>query len=243
MKILVCIKMSLEQGELSRFDSYALEQAILIKKDLKDLHSSQIDVVTMGSEDAIKMIRRSLGMGADNGILIVNDGPGPVTPFFTASALQIVAAQKKYDLILTGIMSEDAMAGQTGPMLAEKLNIPCVTGVVKTKPVNGKRTILVEQEVENGYRICFDIQMPCVLAIQPGINTPGYPSLSKLLAAEEKQIVSFPLDRLFNKSVKEKEIFISYETPEKTREGKVLQGTLNDKVDQLNAFLVQKDLL
>ena len=245
MKILVCIKQVGDDGEMNRFDAHALEEALGLKDQLnaQPLKSVTVDVVTVGPDKASKIIRRAFGMGADRGSHIVTEDLEYISSFVTASRLAAVAKKAPYDLILTGIMSADMMAGQTGPMLAKILGLPCATAVIKTSPPTNDNLIEVERELENGFRDCLTIRLPAVLTIQAGINTPRYPHLSKMLAAGQKEIETLKEADLFPEPIKTREICIGLEYPEKTRSGRMLEGSLSDKAGQLFALLKEKDLI
>jgi electron transfer flavoprotein beta subunit len=248
MKILVCIKQTIDSREISRFDAHALEEAIGLKQELENLEIDrvEVDVATIGVLESSRIIKRAFGMGADRGYHIVTRGSRIISSFETASKLSFIAKKRSYDLILTGIMSQDLMSGQTGPMLAEILDIPCVTGVVRTNLTHNAHFIEVEQEMENGLRNCLDITLPALLTIQAGINIPRYPTLSRMLTADSKEIITFNETDLFSDKTDEyqaREIYVSMEDPEKTREGRVLHGSLTDKAKSLFTILHDKALI
>lgn len=244
MKILVCIKQGTDEGEMSRFDEFALEEALDLKDKCEEsgVTDSRVDVITAGPAPVVAVVKRAFGMGADQGIHIVTR-TGYRPAFVTASNLAAVAGEGNYDLILTGIMSEDMMDGQTGPMLAELLNYPCATAVVKTHLNPAAGIVAVEREMEGGYRDCLDICLPAVLTVQAGINTPRYPSLSKMLAAGKKCVTTLAEESLLSVSVRPKESLVAIELPEQTRAGQRIEGSLADQVQQFKAFLQEKDLL
>lgn len=245
MKILVCIKQVGDSGDMNRFDAHALEEALLIKEQSSVEISKPVlvDVVTAGPPKAEKIIRRAFGMGADNGYHIVTEDFGYVSSLVTASRLSSVAKKPSYDLILAGIMSEDMMAGQTGPMLAGILGLPCATGVMKTILFSGDNAIKVEREMENGYRDCLVINLPSVLTIQAGINTPRYPCLSNMLTANQKQIQCLAAADLSPGETRTREVCLGMEEPGKKRAGRLLKGSLSDKAEQLFFLLREKDLI
>ena len=248
MKILICIKQLSDSKDISRFDAHALEEAIRLKQEFEnqEIDLASVDVITIGPLESSKIIKRAFGIGADRGYHIVTRGTRNVSSFETASKLAVVAKKRAYDLILTGIMSQDLMSGQTGPMLAEILGFPCVTNVVKTKLSIDDHSIEVEQEMENGFRDCLSIKLPSVLTIQAGINTPRYPTLSRMLTAGKKEIVTFNEAELFPgeaEPVKARETFVSMEYPDKTRSGYLLEGSLIDKAGELLSILQEKNLV
>jgi len=258
MKLLVCVKQVMESGsilqindskkwidhlasnrfEMNKFDAYAVEEALLIKEQFPE---SRIDVITVGPDHAQDTLRRALGMGADEGIHLVDNHEGYRPSFLTATWIAAHARDKGYDLILTGIMSEDEMNGQTGPMLAEILSIPCCTGIIRETLSPVKKTVSVEREIEGGARDMFDIKLPCVLTLQTGINSPRYPALSKVLRAKKKELSV--IDVSFLEKSKQTLTLKNIQHPEKTRKGILLNGTTEDKVDQLMDILSKKALL
>jgi len=243
MRILVCIKQVGDNGQMNRFDAHALEEALLIKERLtaQTVEPVTVSVVTVGPASATDIIRRAFGLGADAGFHIVMKETEYTPSFVTANRLADVARQTSYDLILTGIMSEDMMAAQTGPMLARILRIPCATGVVKTNLNRSENFIEVERERENGRRDVLEIDLPALLTIQAGINTPSYPRLSNMLAAGRKEIINIPAETL--SPISEREFYIGWKEPEKTRAGRRLEGSLSAQAEQLSALLKEKDLL
>jgi electron transfer flavoprotein beta subunit len=258
MKLLVCVKQVMESGsliqinhskkwidhlassrfEMNKFDAYAVEEALLIKEQFPE---SVIDVITVGPDHAAETLRRALGMGADEAILLADNQGGYRPPFLTASWIAAHAAGKGYDLILTGIMSEDEMNGQTGPMIAQMLSIPCCTGTIRETLSSDKQTVSVEREIEGGARDMFDIQLPCVLTVQTGINSPRYPALSKVLRAKKKKICVKDAAMLGKNdpTLTLKQLH----PPQTTRKGILLNGTLADKADQLMDILSKRALI
>ncbi len=248
MKILVCIKQVGDDGEINRFDLHALEEALNLKEQFAPqlLEPVAVDVVTVGPPEWSKIIRRAFGLGADRGYHIVTEDSDYVSSFVTATRLAAVAKKIPYNLVLTGIMSTDMMAGQTGPMLAKIMGLPCATSVIKTSlPANDNviNLIEVERELENGFRDCLSIRLPALLTIQAGINTPRYPRLSNMLAAGQKEIKTLEEADLFPKPIEAREFCTGMEEPKKTRSGRMLEGSLSDKAEQLFTFLKEKDLI
>lgn len=215
---------------INRFDEYAVEEAIRIKEKIPDTH---VDVITLGPDRSLEMIRKAIGMGADNGIHIMDHDTAYKDPGEIASRIAEVAIPQNYDLILTGIMSEDMMNARTGPMLAEILGWPCASGVVKLAIDPNQAGIHVEREMTGGLRDCLDIALPALVTIQAGINKPRYPALSKMLKARKKNIQSISsADPAIQREIG-KNISTGVSSPEKSRAGKVLAGTYEEMADQL----------
>lgn len=245
---MVCIKQVGAEDGINPFDLHALEEALAIKDQLNLLPTqpTTVDVVTVGPPESSKIIRRAFGMGADKGYQIVTEDPGYISPFITASSLAALLKKISYDLILTGFMATDTMAGQTGPMLAKIMGLPCATRVIKTSlPAhdNSINQIEVERELESGFRDHLTIQLPALLTMQTGINIPRYPRLSNMLAAGQKEITTLKEIELFPEPLRAREICLGLENPQKTRSGRRLEGSLSDQAEQLLALLKGKDLI
>lgn len=257
MKILVCIKQVPDiQGNIqinntkdrvltddwtpfrmNRYDEFAVEASLRIKERVKD---AVIDVISVGGNNVSGIIRRAMGMGADNGIHLFFESSKTITPFQIASWIADYARDKGYDLILAGIMSEDSQQGVTGPMIAAILAIPCVVAVVTENVLIKQKAVYVERETERGFREAFEIDFPCLLSIQSGSDLPRYPSLSLMLRANSRSIKTIEV-HASNASEPEHEVRLSF--PEPVRAGDVLSGTLNEKAEKLVTWLKYNSII
>lgn len=271
MKILVCIKQILTSEicldgsrewiskggnptfAINRFDENALEEALLLKEQIKERFGaeSSVDVISAGGKNTAESIKRAMGMGADNGIHIITEDSGYVSATLTASRIATMINRNGefpfsgYDLILTGIMSEDLMQAQVGPMVAEHLKIPSITSVVHTG-VNGQMNqITVQRELEGGVRQNVKVKLPALLTIQAGINQPRYPSLSNILRANKREIISCRVKDLFpdETSTPDPLQLLKLEYPEKKREGRLLNGSTREKAAELMAILKHRGVI
>ncbi len=246
MKILVCIKAvresetegSAARVRMNRFDEFALEEALQIRKSAGN---GTVDVISVGAKQTGSVLTRAVGLGADQGIHIFTEEEEFPDPFCTASLIAAYARDRKYDLILCGVMSEDLMQGQTGPMLAEILSLPCATAVISAQLAPDAKQISVEREIEAGRREAWKIQIPAVLTIQSGINTPRYPALSRMLFAVRQNH-----ERISNETLgiqRIRQMVSSTDFPQKQRGGVVLKGTREQKAETLIKILCEKGFL
>ncbi len=256
MRILVCIKPDISGEDLGPFEALSLEAGLCLKEAWISAgkESCRVDVITVGPSSWVDCIYRALGMGADSGIHILTDPPedngGLVPASVVAGALAAFAISTKmpYDLILTGVMSQDLMAGQTGPMMAEYMDIACATAVVQAKCRDN--TLVAQREWEGGYRETLDLELPALISIQTGFYTPRYPTLSHMLKAKNKPVTVLSKKELEEKcrhnpltGQDPKEIFSGLAVPTQTREGKIINGTLQDQVRAFQTFLKQRALV
>ncbi len=221
--------------KMNRFDEYALEEALRIKESHSGVH---VDVMTLGPDRAKEVIRRAYGMGADNGFHILAADNEYLDPSAVAELLAREAAKGSYDLIFCGVMSEDMMQSQTGQMTAENLGLPCVSSAVSVSVDEGAKSLRVKRELEGGVRHDITVSMPCLLTIQAGINTPRYPSLSKVLRAADKEVLTVD-----GQGASPRQVCSAIRHPEKQRAGVVVEGGRTEKVRELYRVLRQKNIL
>src|SRR5687768_2923126 len=171
-------------------DAYALEEALR----LRERHSGEVVVCSAGPARVQQVIREALARGADRAIHVEDEALGPADAFVAASALAPAMAEQKFDLILTGLQSDDQGHAQFGPVLAEKLGIPHSTIIMEVAAegaagADQKATRLrVKRELEGGWFQYITMPLPALLTIQSGINTLRYATLKGIMAAKKKEI-------------------------------------------------------
>lgn len=247
MNILVCIKQILDPDapihvdksqrwietenpaafRMNHFDEFALEEALKIRETFPGV---RVDVLSVGPKSIDPTLRRALGMGADEGIhILLENKNGYMSPYETASLIASWAREKDYHLILTGVMSENNMNGQTGQMIAEIMGVHCVTSIIFEKLY--EKSIYVEREIEGGLREAFELTLPALLTIQTGINRPRYPALSHVLRAKAQSLITVPAETLI--STHPREYITGVFFPESVKKGIFLQGSPEEKALQL----------
>ena len=201
MKILVCLKQVPHQDarldvrpdgtwiqednikfEINSYDTYALEEALRIK----DKGETEVVVASIGPDRVTQALRTALGMGADRAVHVKDGAVDGSDALGIAKTLAAVAKAESPDLVLMGLMSDDGNAASVPPMLAQLLDLPSATGVMKVEHQNG--SVRVERELEGGALEVVDLPRPCVLAVQTGINQVRYASLKGIMAAKKKPI-------------------------------------------------------
>jgi electron transfer flavoprotein beta subunit len=168
--------------EMNEPDAYALEEALR----LREKHSGEVVVCSAGPARVQQVIREALARGADRALHVEDDALGAADAFAAASALAPAMAEQKFDLILTGLQSDDQGHAQFGPVLAEKLGIPHSTIIMEVK-VDGA-SLRVKRELEGGWFQYLSMPLPALLTIQSGINTLRYATLKGIMAAKKKEI-------------------------------------------------------
>ena len=171
--------------DLNDFDAWAVEAAL----QLKDKNAgSEVTVISLGPDVVQETIRKALSMGADRGLHLKADKV-PFDGFAVASALAGELKTGGYDLILFGKMSPDSSNGVVGQMVAELLDLPCVSAISSLEIADGKGK--AKRELEGAQEIV-EFPLPAVLTVDEGLNTARLPSLKGIMAAKKKPLESKP---------------------------------------------------
>ena len=166
-------------------DNYAVEEALQIVARV----GGSVSVVTVGGEDDEEVLRREMAMGANHGILLTDDAFAGSDGRGIAVILKGFVQKGKYDLILTGVQAEDG-AAQVGGMLAAMLDHPFASLVNAIEVLDGKK-LKISREIEGGNREISEIDLPCVLSIQTGINEPRYVGMRGIRAVASVPIPTY----------------------------------------------------
>ena len=198
MKILVCMKqvpqkdapLKLNESgtwirddvsyEVNEPDAYALEEALR----QKEKHGGEVVVITSGPARAQQVLREALAKGADRAIHLEGDEFVTLDAFNTAKAIAAAIKDENFDLIFTGLQSDDYGFAQTGVVLAELLGWPHATIIMQIE--KSDRGIRVKRELEAGFFQFVDMPLPAVLTIQSGINKLRYATLDRHQAGQEQ---------------------------------------------------------
>lgn len=165
---------------ISPYDEFALETALRMKEAQGE---GEVALVTVGEASSGEQLRSALAMGADRAVLL--KGATTADGLATARALAAEITAAAPDLVLVGMKAVDNDQQQVGPMLAELLDLPCVTVVDELELEDGKA--VCHREVEGGAEIV-ETALPAVIAITKGKVEPRYPSLKGIMAAKRKPL-------------------------------------------------------
>lgn len=257
MKIMVCLKQVPHQDarldvrsdgtwiqeenlkfEINSYDTFALEEALRIKEQSG---GGEVFVVSIGPDRVTQALRTALGMGADRAIHVKDADVENVDALGVAKILAGVAKAESPDLVLMGLMSDDGNFAAVGPMLAQLLDMPSATGVMSVK-LNG--AVQVERELEAGALEVAELQKPCVLAVQTGINQVRYASLKGIMAAKKKPIEAKTLADLgVSGDVGHKVKFEKVYTPPKGTGADMITGSTDEVVGKLVGKIKELGLL
>ena len=182
--------------EMNEPDAYALEEALR----LREKHGGEVVVCSAGPPRVQQVLREALARGADRALHVEGEALASADAFVSAGALAAAMAGEQFDLVLTGLQSDDQGHGQTGVVLAERLAIPHATIImeVQVQPpgavAGGLQAsgLRVKRELEGGWFQWIAMPLPALLTIQSGINQLRYATLKGIMAAKKKEIRKVP---------------------------------------------------
>ena len=200
--------------ELNEPDAYALEEALR----LKEKHTGEVVVVSAGPARVAQVIREALARGADRAIHVEADTLAAADAATVADAIASAIRDEKFDLVLTGLQSDDQGFGQVGVVLAEKLGMPHATIIMEVQA--SASSLRVKRELEGGWFQWISLPLPALLTIQSGINQLRYATLKGIMAAKKKEIRKVPPPPSGDPTLR----ILSVQFPEKAKKTQMIAG-------------------
>lgn len=250
MKILVCMKqvpqkdapLKLNEAgtwiredvsyEVNEPDAFALEEALR----QKEKHGGEVVVITAGPARAMQVLREALAKGADRAIHLEDNAFVGLDAYNTARAIAaaIVVGQskdEKFDLIFTGLQSDDYGYAQTGVILAQILGLPHATIIMQIEKTEAG--IRVKRELEAGFFQFVDMPLPAVLTIQSGINKLRYATLIGIKQAKAKPLRKVTLAEVQSAMGSNLQKIEKLYVPEKSKNTEFLEGSAAEVAKKL----------
>lgn len=253
MKILICIKQVADMESrfkpagdglwfdetdlawrMNEYDEYAVEQAIQLKEQLGN--EPEVTVLSIGPDRVVEAIKKALAMGADRAVHIQDAAAYRKDPWQIASIIATYAKDKGYDLIFTGMQSQDRGSAQVGVLVAELLDMACATTLVGFSYGDGQ--INAKRELEGGLKGVVSLRLPALVTCQLGLNVPRYPTLPNIMKAKKKEIDAIQVDSLLTEQPLSPTT--SFYPPARKGGGITLEGEVADLVPKLIAILKEK---
>lgn len=171
---------------INPYDEFAIEEGIRLKEKL----GGEVTVVSMGGANAQTAIRTALAMGADKAVLVSDPALENSDEWHNAEVLAKAVSQIPYDLIIAGRIAIDDGASQIAVRLAEILNVPSISSVLKLD-VTGTQ-VTATREIDGGTEV-IETSLPVVITAQKGLNDPRYPSVAGIMKAKKKPLQTLTL--------------------------------------------------
>lgn len=176
-------------SKINPYDLYAIEEAIR----LKERTQSTVNVVTMGPNQAVSILKEAYTMGADNGYLITDRKCAGSDVLATSKAIsEGIKKIGKTDLIICGKQTTDGDTAQVGAAIAELLDVPHTNNVLKIIEVNND-SIIVDVDMPTMIQT-IKIKLPCLISVEKDLNQPRLPSYRLKKATKDKDIVTFGVE-------------------------------------------------
>lgn len=168
---------------MNGYDANALEEALR----LREKHGGKVTALGLGDDTSRESLKCAIAMGADTAILI-ND-PDLLNADSAGVGRALAAAIRKiddFDLILCGRQASDTDGGQVLHWIAETLDLPAVSPIVRIEAVDG-RHLTVHRLIEDGYQR-LRVELPALLGVSSEINEPRFPTMRGTMAAGRAMI-------------------------------------------------------
>ncbi|HET9697844.1 MAG TPA: electron transfer flavoprotein subunit beta/FixA family protein [Terriglobales bacterium] len=236
MKILVCMKqvpqkdapLKLNESgkwiredvsyEVNEPDAYALEEALR----QKEKHGGEVVAITAGPARAAQVLREALAKGADRAIHLEDEKFTGLDALNTAKAFAAAIKDEQFDLIFTGLQSDDYGYAQTGVVISELLGWPHATIIMQIEKKDSG--IRVKRELESGFFQFVEMPLPAVLTIQSGINKLRYATLIGIKQAKNKPLRKVTWDEVSGSLGQNLQQIQRLYIPQKTKKTELLEG-------------------
>jgi len=223
---------------INPYDEFGVEEALR----LKEKFGGEVTVIGLGPKRVTESLRTALAMGADKGVLINDPALEGSDVIATSKALAAVIKDLEFDLVFTGQRGVDDDMGLVGATLADYLDIPQLSLIVKVEVSEDGKSVKVHRPVE-GQTLVIESSLPALITAQKGLNEPRYASLPGIMKAkkkplEEKSLADIGLDPSeFGKEAGRLKI-IELTPPPQREAGKIIEGeTPDEKAAELARLL------
>src|SRR5438874_10443056 len=234
------------EKNLNPFDTHAIEAAMQIKEG-GTVDVDEVVAVTMGPESAVRALHKAVSLGADRSVHLTDPALAGSDVCATGYALAQVLKSEQPDLVLLGQQSDDGECYTIGAVVADHLQMPSLTQVIKID-VSGDGKLRCERQAEYGYDTV-DVQLPAVISVGDAINEPRYPSLKAIMGAKKKQLdtrsasdVGVEGDKVGEGGSKTEVLAIN--PPPEKQAGQIIEDEdTNETVEKIVAWLEERKLL
>jgi len=215
--------------EMNEPDAYALEESLR----LREKHGGEVVVCSAGPSRVQQVIREALARGADRAIHVEDSALAAADASMVGEALAAAMAEERFDLVLTGLQSDDQGHAQMGVVLAERLGIPHSTIImdVQVEPATDAMvaSVRVKRELEGGWFQSIVMPLPALLTIQSGINQLRYATLKGIMAAKKKEIrkVAMPAN------LQPAQQILSLSVPTRSKQTQMIAGSAPEAAKEL----------
>jgi len=211
----------------SPYDEFAIEEAL----KLKEAHGGETTAFSVGGKEVTDVLRDSLARGIDNAVHIDDPDFVDLDPLSTAKVLAAAIGGGGYDVVLCGQQGVGGDNNQVPALLAELLDFPQATVLMKLT-IEGDK-FKAEREIEGAHEFV-EGSLPAVFSAQKGLNEPRYPSIKGVMAARRKTIDVKNAEALGIKGQVQRKVSVKkLSLPPDREQGRKLEGDAEAQVKAL----------
>jgi electron transfer flavoprotein beta subunit len=223
---------------LNPFDAHAVEEALRLKEGPAGA-DSEVVVICMGPETALRTLGKALSLGADRAVLISDAALAGADIWLTAKVLAAAIAREAPDLVLFGQQAADSESYVMAASIADRLQRPLVTQVAELT-LDGQQ-IRAKRQTEEGYDV-IEAPLPAVVSVADSINDPRYPSLKAIMGAKRKPQETLSAADLGIADVARTEV-LSLSSPPKKAGGARIEDDGGSSAEAIVEFLVERKVI
>jgi electron transfer flavoprotein beta subunit len=233
------------EKNLNPFDTHAIEAAMQIKEG-GAIPVEEVIAVTMGPDSAVRALHKAVALGADRSVHLSDDALAGSDVCATGYALAKVLEAESPDLVLLGQQSDDGECYTIGAVVADHLQMPSLTQVIKIDVTDGK--LRCERQAEYGYDTV-EVELPAVISVGDAINEPRYPSLKAIMGAKKKQLDAkatgdVGIDGGMVGETGSKTAVLALNPPPEKEAGEIIEDEdTNETVEKIVAWLDERKLI
>ena len=209
-------------------DNYALEEALL----LKEAHNGEVVACTLGNESSRQVLKDAMAKGADRSIFISDNQFNSLDILSIAKVFSSALKEENFDLIMSGLQSDDQGNSQLGILLAELMNMSHASLVMGTE-MQDSSTIKVKRELEGGWFQWSTLSLPASISIQSGINTPRYATLKGIMMVKNKTVDEVTAESIQDLDLSSQITLKKMYIPEKSKETVFIDGAPDEITGKL----------
>jgi electron transfer flavoprotein beta subunit len=223
---------------LNPFDAHAIEEALRLKEGPAGA-DTEVAVVCMGRDGAMRTLHKALSLGADRAILVTDPSLAGADINLTAKVLAAAVQRDQYDLVLLGQQAADSESYVMAAAVADHLRRPLVTQAAEVT-LDGS-SVRVKRQTEAGYDI-IEAPLPAVLSVSDAINEPRYPSLKAIMGAKRKPQETLSAADLGVSGEPRTEV-LELSSPPAKAGGTRIEDEGGASAEQILAFLVERKVV
>ncbi len=233
------------EKNLNPYDTHAIEAAMQIREG-GTVPVEEIVAVTMGPDSAVRALHKAVSLGADRSVHLSDPALAGSDVAATGYALAKVLQSESPDLVLLGQQSDDGECYTIGAVVADHLQMPSLTQVIKMDISTAGVTC--ERQAEYGYDTV-EVEFPAVISVGDAINEPRYPSLKAIMGAKKKPLdakaigdVGIEADRVGEAG--SKVVCGDFHAPPAKEGGTIIEDEdTNETVEKIIAWLDERKLI